>query len=374
GRSPCAGSGPFAGFDEPERQDRRTMLVATQLIVVDDGRRNVWKYLFWVGLLAALLAVFSLAPFLIETTNVVKLRNALLLRDTDDVRFQWTPAEAPVDFKWEQGPADPYFVAIAERLRLAEMPDDWSRAVAISSHLLTSSGKKLRGGAIKSDLRRTYERITRDGDGYCGDFVRVFMAIAIAGGMQVRPWAFSFDGFGGHGHIWPEIWNRQTKDWQLVGVFNNYYFFEDPGVPLSALEFRQALMEGADSLKLAPLDPAARVGWKYEEKAWAYYRRGLPQWYLWWGNDVFTYDRAGLVRLFAGVSRPLEQFAGLIQDVSPRLQVLLTPENRPQVEAMMSLKHRIWSTISVLMVALTTIVVSLLCWRPWSRRAPRGTA
>ncbi|MCW5668917.1 MAG: transglutaminase domain-containing protein [Hydrogenophaga sp.] len=350
------------------------MLVATQLIVVDDGRRNVWKYLFWVGLLAALLAVFSLAPFLIETTNVVKLRNALLLRDADDVRFQWTPAEAPVDFKWEQGPADPYFVAIAERLRLAEMPDDWSRAVTISSHLLTSSGKKLRGGAIKTDLRRTYERITRNGDGYCGDFVRVFMAIAIAGGMQVRPWAFSFDGFGGHGHIWPEIWNRQTKDWQLVGVFNNYYFFEDPGVPLSALEFRQALMEGADSLKLAPLDPAARVGWKYEEKAWAYYRRGLPQWYLWWGNDVFTYDRAGLVRLFDGVSRPLEQFGGVIQDVSPRLQVLLTPENRPQVEAMMSLKHRIWSTISVLMVALTTIVVSLLCWRPWSRRVPRGTA
>lgn len=349
------------------------MLVATQFIVVDDGRRNVWKYLFWAGLLTAMLAVCSLAPFLLESTNVVKLRNALLLRDAQDADFQWTPAEAPADFKWERGPVDPYFVAIAERLRLAEMPDDWSRAQAISSHLLSSSGKMLRGGAIKSDLRRTYERITRDGDGYCGDFVRVFMAIAIAGGMQVRPWAFSFDGFGGHGHVWPEIWNRQTKSWQLVSVFNNYFFIEEPGIPLSALELRQALLENSESLELAPLDPSARVGWKYEEKAWAYYRRGLPQWYMWWGNDVFAYERASLVRLFAGVSRPLEQFAGLVQNVSPQLQVLLTPENQAQVEAMVNLKHRVWSAIVVFVLALTALIVSLLRWRSWIR-IPRGTA
>ncbi len=349
------------------------MLVATRFMVADDGRRNVWKYLFWAGLLGAALAVFSLAPFLTESTNVVKLRNALLLRDAQEVDFQWTPAEAPADFKWEQGPADPYFVAIAERLRLSEMPDDWTRATAISSHLLSSSGTMLSGGAIKSDLRRTYERITRDGDGYCGDFVRVFMAIAIAGGMQVRPWAFSFDGFGGHGHIWPEIWNRQAKRWQLVGVFNNYFYFEEPGIPLSALEFRQALLEDSESLELAPLDPSARVGWKHEEKAWAYYRRGLPQWYMWWGNDVFTYERASLVRLFAGVSRPLEQFAGLVQDVSPQLQVLMTPENQPQVEAMVNLKHRVWSAIALFVLALTLLLVSLLRWRPWFR-ASRGTA
>jgi len=343
------------------------MLVATQFVVVDDGARNVWKYLFWAGMLTAALAVISLAPYFTESTNVVKLRNALLLREEHAADFTWTPAEAPGDLKWEQGPADPYFVAIAERLRLSDMPDDWSRAVAISSHLLGSSGKTLRGGAIKSDLRRTYERITQDGDGYCGDFVRVFMAIAIAGGMQVRPWAFSFDGFGGHGHIWPEIWNRQTKSWQLVGVFNNYFFFEEPGDPLSALEFRQALLKDSDSLQLAPLDPAARVGWKYEEKAWDYYRRGLAQWYMWWGNDIFTYGRASLVRMFAGVSRPLEQFAGVVQNVSPRLQVLVTPENQPQVAAMVELKRRIWAAITMFVLALGTIAVSLLRWRPWSR-------
>jgi len=328
------------------------------------GNRRIWKYTCFASLLVAVLAILSLGPYLTESTNVVKLRNALLLRDGVNTDFDWTSANVPADFKLEQGPIDPFFVEIADRLGLADLPGDWERTVAISSHLLRSR-VKAGGGAIRSDLRRTYERITLQGDGYCGDFVRVFTAIATAGGMQVRNWAFSFDGFGGHGHIWPEVWNRQLQRWQLVGVFNNYYFFEEPGVPLSALAFREALLVDSKTLKLAPIDPSSRVGWVHEEKAWSYYRRGLAQWYMWWGNDVFTYDAAPLVRLFAGRSRPLEQFAGIVQAVSPRLQVLRTPDNQQHLDALERLKRHVWAVIVVVMMASMVIAVSLWRWRPW---------
>jgi hypothetical protein len=337
------------------------------MLVVQDaihGNRRIWQYTCFASLLVAVLAMLSLGPYLTESTNVVKLRNALLLRDGVNTDFDWTPANVPADFKLKQGPIDPFFVEVADRLGLADLPGDWERTVAISSHLLRSR-VKAGGGAIRSDLRRTYERITLQGDGYCGDFVRVFTAIATAGGMQVRNWAFSFDGFGGHGHIWPEVWNRQLQRWQLVGVFNNYYFFEEPGVPLSALAFREALLANSNTLKLAPIDPSSRVGWVHEEKAWAYYRRGLAQWYMWWGSDVFTYDAAPLVRLFSGRSRPMEQFAGIVQDVSPRLQVLLTPDNKQHLDALERLKHHVWTVIVVVMMALMAIVVSLWRWRPW---------
>lgn len=330
------------------------------------GGHRAWKYIFFASLLAAALAMLSLGPYLTKSTDVVKLRNALLLNDGANASFDWTPANVPADFKQEQGVVDPFFTQIADRLGLSGMPDDWARTVAITHHLLSNSAST-GGGAIKLDLRGTYVGITRDGSGYCGDFVRVFTAIATAAGMPVRNWAFSFDGFGGHGHVWPEVWNRQLQRWQLVGVFNNYYFFEEPGVPLSALAFRRALLEDSPSLRLAPIDPSSRIGWVHEEKAWSYYRRGASQWYMWWGNDVFTYDADPLVRVFAGVSRPLEQFSGLLKGVSPAMQVLVTPDNQPQFDALRRIKRHVWIVIATLTTASFIMVVSLWCWRPWQQ-------
>jgi hypothetical protein len=109
-------------------------------------------------------------------------------------------------------------------------------------------------------------------------------------------------------------------------------------VPLSALEFRSAMLRNSTLLKLAPLDPGARVGWTIEAKAWDYYRRGLPEWYMWWGNNVFTYDRSLLVRTFSGISRSIEQLGGIFQGVYPGVQILATPENRRQVEALSRLR------------------------------------
>lgn len=317
-----------------------------------------WRRGLWLSVMVLVVAVLSLAPYLTSSTELVRMRNALLLTHEVDNRFDWTPASVPPSYMLERGPVDPFFLDVANRLGLAAMPDDWARARAISGHLLGSS-PVLEGGALKLDLRGTYQRIVTTGGGYCGDFVDVFMAIALAAGMSVRSWAFSFDGFGGHGHIWPEIWNRQLGRWQLVDIFNNYYFLETPGVPLSALEFRRALLGNSKQLKLAPLYVGARVGMPIEEKAWDYYRRGLPEWYMWWGNNVFTYERSLLVHTFSTVSRPLEQLGGIVQGVTPPLRPLVTEENRDQVNSLKRLRMQLFI---VAWVASLATVATFVCW------------
>lgn len=314
----------------------------------------------WLSLAVLVLSVLSLAPYLTSSTELVRMRNALLLTDQSPVNFNWTPASVPPSFLQERGPADPFFVDVAARLGLAALPDDWARALTISRHLLGSSPVLL-GGAVQSNLRGTYRRIVGSGEGYCGDFADVFMAIALAAGMPVRSWAFSFDGFGGDGHIWTEIWNRQLGRWQLVDIFNNYYYFETVGVPLSALEFRQALLSNSPQLKLAPLYPGARVGWSIEAKAWRYYRRGLPEWYMWWGNNVFTYDRALLVRTFSGVSRSLEQLGGIAQGVFPPVKLMVTAANRDQASALWRLRFHLFVAACVFVLAFVAFLLSLCC-------------
>jgi hypothetical protein len=339
------------------------------LLVVGDPigvRRRLWIRLFLLGGIVAAIAIASLVPYLTSGSEVTKLRNALLMTDLRDVDFDWTPDRLPPAFKWERGPVDPFFAQVAQNLKLVDQPDDWARAVAITHHLLSSA--PLNGGALHADLRGTYRGIVEHGDGYCGDFVRAFVAIALAAGMPVRSWAFSFDGFGGQGHVWPEIWNRSLQTWQLVGVFNNNYFYETPGVPLSALGLRAALLLDSPTLRLAAIDPSARPGWTIEAKAWSYYRRGLPEWYMWWGNNRFEYDRAPLVRLFAGISRPLEQFSGILHGVSPRLQVLSTPQNQVQVDRLHALRRHVILALGAVVIGFLVMATAFVGGRLWLRR------
>ena len=306
----------------------------------------------WIGAALIVLSILSLAPYATSSTEMVRMRNALLTVDGPDSDFVWTPATRPAGFKLDSVPPDAMFVEAARRLRLDAFPDDWSRAVAISRHLLTSS-KTLSGGAIQSDLDTTYRRIIERGEGYCADFVRVFSAFAVTAGIPVRSWAFSFDGFGGHGHVIPEIWNRQLGRWQLVSLFNNYEIVDINGRPLSALEFRHALLEKSTAVQLRPLVVSARPGFIHEEKAWAYYRNGAPQWYLWWGDQAFAYDRAWSVRTFEGVSRSLAQFGAIAQGVHPRIRILATAQNAPQVAALRQV--RVHLLIVAGLIALATV-------------------
>lgn len=305
----------------------------------------------WIGAATIVLSVLSLAPYATTATDVVRMRNALLVVDGPSSDFDWTPATRPAGLAVDPGPPDALFAAAVNRLQLDTLTDDWARAVAISEHLLTSS-KTLVGEAIQADLDTTYRRIVERGDGYCADFVRIFSAMAITAGIPVRSWAFSFDGFGGHGHVMPEIWNRQLGRWQMLDVFNNYAVVDTSGRPLSAQEFQRALLAETTTVQLRPLVVSARPGYIHEEKVWAYYRAGAPQWYLWWGDQAFAYDRAWGVRSFEGGSRSLAQLGAIIQGVHPRIRILATAQNAPQVAALRKVRVHLLIVAGLIAVAV----------------------
>lgn len=318
-----------------------------------------------LGAVLLLAAFATILPHLGSGTELVRLRHALVLGDDLQPGNDWAPPDFPASYLQERVPPDPYFVDWAEQLGLAGLPDDWSRAVAISRHLL-GSAPRLNGGPVQQDLKRTHRAIVERGDGYCGDFVRVFTALAGAAGMTVRPWSFSFDGFGGHGHIWVEIWNRQQQRWQLVDVFQNYMFTDGGSDPLSAWELRRALASASPTLRLHRLHPGVPPGWAVEDKAWDYLRRGLPQWYQPWGNNVFTVDAALPVRAFTGVSRALEQLGAIVAGVQPAIRMIAGPDNAEERAEMHALQKRLW-----LAGAMGLAGLGLVIFAPWVGRRER---
>lgn len=317
------------------------------------------RWLAWVVLAALLLPPLSLAPYMVSSTEVVKLRNAALLQDDLGPAFDWA-APPPAEFAFDQAPFDPYFVDIAQRLALGAQANDWDRAVVISRHLLGSHAPLL-GGPVQADLRHTHAAITQRGEGYCADFVRVFMAIASAAGMPVRAWAFSFDGFGGHGHILPEIWNRQLQRWQLVDVFDNYYFASDGDAPLSAAEFRQTVANAPQSLRMVLLDERAPPGWVIRAKALDYYQRGLDEWYLMWGSNVLGVERAAAFQALRPLSFQLAQVGAVMQGVYPGVRPLPTPQNAGRIEALRRTRTHLFIAATLMalgvLVALSWLVV-----------------
>ena len=291
------------------------------------------------GTLVLVAAVASIAPYLGSSTELVRIRNALLLRREDGVSLEWTPASVPLDFLHESADAPPAIADAARALHLERMDGDWARALAIGAYMLRATQPGV-GGPIQSGLMETHRRVVTEGQGYCGDFVEVFTAIALASGLEVRTWAFSFDGFGGHGHTFNEVWDRALNAWRMIDVFNNYYFVDTQGEPLSAADFHQCLVRG-ETYDFIPVLPTARPGFAIETKAREYYNRGADQWYQWWGNNVFSYDRSPLVRLAGMGPRFLSQLAAIVSGVHPRMHILRTPKNSEWVSGMVQVRRRV---------------------------------
>ena len=317
-------------------------------------RRNPWPT--WLAAALIVLPPLSLLPHATSSTELARVRNALVFDTAPRAAFDWTPAHPPPDFLLDDVPPQAQFAALARKLGLDALDDDWQRALAISRHLLASS-PRLSGGPIQAPLDETYRRIVQRGEGYCADFVRAFQAIAVAAGMPLRTWAFSFDGFGGHGHIVIEIWNRQLGRWQMLDLYNNVYFPAADGRPLDALAVRDGFVHDAAAMASLPLVEQARPGYKFESKLRDYYVAGLDEWYLWWGNNPFSYENAPAVQALSPVSRPLAQLGAIAQGVQPHAVGLVTASNDGQMAAMYRLT---WQVRAVMLLVL--LGFALMCW------------
>ena len=289
-------------------------------------------------------------------TEAVRLRNALLLQPAHGQNFMWAPPDFPVDFKVEHLSSPPVFRDIVAGLLQGKDRGDWDTAVLLAAHLTEHVEYK---GPIQRDLLATYRAI-RNGYGYCADFVRVFMALAHAGKLSVRQWAFSFDGFGGHGHTIVEVFDRQRNKWLFIDVFNNFHAVDvATGEPLAALEYRDSLLGKRPPAATQANGPGGQ-GFPYDHKAVDYYQRGINQWYMWWGNAVFSYDANPLVKYSSTVSQKLAHIVAIVVGVQPRIRILETAENAVEVRRLFALRRILIVGAVVAVVLLAGLVVQVL--------------
>lgn len=311
------------------------------------------------GVVLNLLALGAVVAYVMRcarpATEAVRMRNAWLVRASRPDDFAWTPPNYPAGFRIERRPATREFRAIVDTLGIGPIEDDWTKALALAGHLTERAEDK---GAVRADPLSTYHAI-RKGYGYCADFVKVFLALAHAAGLDARQWAFSFDGFGGHGHTVVEVFDRKRRRWLMLDVHNNLHFADAAtGEPLGALETRAALKRGGSAPALRP-NGRGRPGYVHEHKALEYYRRGVDQWYLIWGNAVVSYYANPLVATMGAISRPLAHVAANVVGVQPQIRIVEVPENASLVRRMFALQRRLRILAWVFVSLVATLVVQL---------------
>jgi Transglutaminase-like superfamily len=307
------------------------------------------------GIAANLVALLALGAWSLRRawplTEIVRLRNALLVQPAVKEDFLWTPETVPCDFRRERRPPSQDFIAIVGELDLQSL-NDWQKALRIAGHLAEQAQDK---GRLQDDLLASYRGI-RAGYGYCADFAKVFLALAHAAGLFARQWAFSFDGFGGHGHTIVEVFDRSRGKWLFLDPHNNFHVVDAAGgEPLSALEFRDSLLGRRGPVHMQPNGPG-RLGYIHEHKAYDYFRRGTAEWYLWWGNAVFSYYAHPLVRAAGRISRTLAHVAAVLVGVQPRIRIYPAEESRDAARRLFALRRR----LKVGAVAGLLLLISLL--------------
>jgi len=318
---------------------------------------------------AALLATLAWTVALVTpSADAVRLRNSFVATVGQAGDFAWPPDQVPASFLLERSPVPDEFAAVAEMLREGEddPPIKFAMSLTIARHLVE---KPQRGGALRRNSWETYEMILTKGRGYCSDFSQVFTALAIAADVPVREWGLGFDGFGA-GHAFNEIWDSSTEKWIFVDSFHSLYVQDSAtGVPLSVMEFQRLLNEGASEKELT-VQPivAERFAFESEAEALDYYRRGMDQFYLCWGNNVFTYDRHPVVRLLSPISRPLEQGGAIVAGVYPRIRILRTPGGQAYIDSLFRKRNMFLTSVSLLTVVLLLLASELWYWRRARRR------
>lgn len=319
-----------------------------------------------------LVAAAALLLWVKSPQDVVQLRNALLYEVAPAGAYDWTPAKVPQDFMLERAPA-PHAVEDFALDALRNSADsEFGKALQLAAALVRNRTVDWRGDAepIQADTQTTLTAISQQGLGYCADYTQVLMGLAHAAGIQVREWGMAFGAYGGEGHAFVEVYDHTLEKWVFLDPFFSFYVTSQTGVPLSAGEFREALLSGhaGETVHLVPID-AAKFGFKSPEHALKYYNRGAPRFYLWWGNNVFSYDANPVVRRLGQSSRTAGQIAAILLHVQPRLVL-----SQGYVDA--DAFERLYLTRVVLYVAgaCSALLVVGICLVPVARSLGRSQA
>jgi len=295
-------------------------------------RRNLIASL--VTLLVVLGALFEL---LTPATELTRFRNSLLAGVGEPADFNWVPGDEPAEYKLETLYPPAILADIGREIRLPSrlvVP----QMIELVKHLRT---KPKRRGPIKSTTVETYKQIVENGRGYCADYTQVFNGLAHSVTLPVREWGMSFDRFSGDGHAFSEVYDESARQWIFVDPLNSFYVTDHrSGRPLSVLEFRDRLTidSGFDSIDIVPIGETFLF--KSDRDAFGYFQKGATQFYLWFGNNVFTYDHHPVVRLLGPISRSAEQLAAIVLGLHPEIRILPTNTNSSEIAALLRLRYQ----------------------------------
>jgi len=308
-----------------------------------------------LGVVALAAVLGMLAAQLTPPTEMTRFRNSLIASVGAPTDFVWAPDQAPPEFRQESLPAPAQLLRAADAHREA---DAVGTMQALVQHLRSLPKRR---GPIQSNTLEAYRIIRAEGRGYCADYTQVFNGLAHAATLPVREWGMSFDRFSGDGHAFSEVYDTDSGQWVFVDPMHGF-FVRDRATerPLSVLAFRERLATGTASASIEVVPIGDAFMFDSGQEAIEYYRAGADQFYLWFGNDVFSYDNHVLVRLLGPVSRPLEQLAAIFSGVHPTIRILPTATNQSEIDALFALRFRTIALIVTAGVLGVLILVQLV--------------
>lgn len=307
-----------------------------------------------------LLVLLMLSPPLLlltqfnSATELVKLRNAMVFNVISEQEASWTPDNMPADFRAEQAPVPAWLPGI-------NVNGEKDLAYMLAQTAVLQPQHRRKGNAIQAGVEHTINTIAQQHSGYCADYTKVINVLAYAAGVPVREWAISFDGFGGHGHAFNEVWDQTLQQWIMLDVFNGFYAIDrTTAQPLSVLAFRHYLQHQPQQIKLVQLAGSA-FGFKHEQAAIDYYRRGANQFALWWANNELSYEQHPALRATTHISTHLEQLLAIMLGEFPQLKAISQPDNQQLIAQMLNLKRTL--QLLIFTELLLFLLLLICCYR-----------
>jgi hypothetical protein len=298
-----------------------------------------------------------------SSKDAVRFRNSLIVSVAAPADFEWTPDRVPPDFRWETSES-PGAIRDAVRVALKDQPagaSDFDKVLAIVRHLQAGH---VDGRPISNATETAYRSIVERKMGWCSDFSQVLNGVALAAGIGVREWGMAFDGFGGEGHAFNEIYDRRRGKWIFVDAFSAIHVRDRAsGAPLSVLEFRAALLSGKAAETVEVVNVTANPGFKYPAKALEYYGRGADQMYLWWANDVFSYDRHPLVALLRALPASVGQTAAILAGAFPEMRIVQSATNAVWIEELEGKRRMLFLMVTAAAVLAAAFAAQLYYFR-----------
>lgn len=317
----------------------------------------------------------ALAPTRDASIEAVRIRNAMVAELGSPADTEWRPDAVPPAYRWESLPAPDYFVGVVDAL----LPDEARQepvletAVRLARHL---RGPSRQGPPIQANSRETYEAIRAGKGGYCSDYTQSFDALALAAGLDVREWGFTWEDMA-NGHAFNEVWDPEQEKWIFIDSFVSFYVVDrSTGVPLSALEFRDALLEvpGADGIEVVQIVPE-RFGFTSVERALAWYRRGMPRMFLVLGNSVYSYDAHPLIQVAETLPRSVEMVVAILLGEHPRF-LFVPRQSDTEVVTQVRRMNRdlVWVLAKLVAIGLLGIALLVSIWRLVRQRSRAAAA